>query len=81
MPYSSREAMTVALFNSGVEPLHDAFDLADSVIKALAGMGFHVMDVNHTSDLEAAQQAYDSGHPSVLPPRLAHLKVVEDGNP
>jgi hypothetical protein len=78
MPYSTREAMTVALFNAGVEPLHDAFDLADQVIKGLSGMGFYVVDVNHTDDLEAARAAIQSGHPSALPPRLAHLKAVED---
>lgn len=81
MPYTIREAVTVALYNSGVQPLHNAFDLADDVIKALAGMGFAILDAHHTNDLVAAQAAYDAGHPSVMPPRLAHLKVVEDAQP
>lgn len=81
MPYTPREAMIVALYNANIEPLHEAADIAEKVLSNLKNMGFAVVDVHHASDLSAAQRAYDRGHPSALPPRLAHLKVVTDNAP
>ena len=81
MPYTTREALTVALFNANIEPLSEAHDIAEKVMANLKQMGFALVDVHHRSDLEVAQAAYDAGHPSVMPPRLAHLKVVEDVQP
>lgn len=81
MPYTTREALIVALYNANIEPLTEAHDIAEKVLSNLKGMGFAIIDVHHRSDLEVAQAAYDAGHPSVMPPRLAHLKVVEDAPP
>ncbi len=51
MPYSPREAVTVALYNAGIEPLHEAFDFADKVLDGLKQMGFAVQDVHHSVDI------------------------------
>lgn len=78
MPYTTKEALIVALYNANVEPLFEAADIADKVFDNLKSMGFAIIDVHHKSDLEVAQAAYDAGYPSVMSARLSHLKAVED---
>lgn len=70
MPYTTREAVIVALHKAGIE---ESYDVGEQVIENLKKMGFAVIDVHHRSDLEVAQAAYDAGHPTVMPPRLSHV--------
>lgn len=53
MTYTPREALTVALFNANVEPLHAAYDVADTVMAGLHSMGYAVVDECSTQDSAA----------------------------
>ena len=50
VPYSPREALTVAIYNAGVDPLHHAYDIADEVLNGLKSMGYELFDVAATRD-------------------------------
>ena len=77
MPYTTREALIVALAHAGVEPSHEVHPMADGMILHLARMGFVIVDIHEErSALEFAQKSYEEFFPSVMPPRLAHLKPV-----
>jgi hypothetical protein len=80
MPYTTREALIVALAHAEVEPLHEVHVIVDKVIPHLGRMGFVIVDVHEERSalaLEVALAAYDEAFPKVMPPRLAHLKAVE----
>lgn len=54
MPYTVREAMTVALYNAGCEPLHKAFDVADDVISGLKTLGWDLVDTYDQDEQDVA---------------------------